>query len=83
MVIDSRIFILEISLIVFLFFALFALNIFTRKILAVVIGVYAIVVSYFLKRRKISSINKKQVTLLMVIFAMFTVLKNLIVSSLM
>ena len=66
-----RIFILEISLIVFLFFALFALNIFTRKILALVIGVYAIVVSYFLKRRKISSINKKQVTLLMVIFAMF------------
>lgn len=66
-----RIFILEISLIVFLFFALFALNIFTRKILALIIGVYAIVVSYFLKRRKISSINKKQVTLLMVIFAMF------------
>ena len=66
-----RVFILEISLIVFLFFALFALNIFNRKVLALIIGIYAIVVSYFLKRRKISSINKKQVTILMVIFAMF------------
>lgn len=66
-----RVFILEISLLVFLFFALFALNIFTRKVLALVIGIYALVVSYFLKRRKISSINKKQVTILMVIFAMF------------
>lgn len=66
-----RIFILEISLVVFLFFALFALNIFTRKILALIIGVYAIFVSYFMKRRKIFSINKKQVTILMVIFAMF------------
>ena len=66
-----RIFILEISLIVFLFFALFALNIFTRKILALIIGIYAIFVSYFMKRRKIFSINKKQVTFLMVIFAMF------------
>ena len=42
-----RVFILEISLIVFLFFALFALNIFNRKILALVIGIYAIFVSYF------------------------------------
>lgn len=66
-----KIFILEISLIVFLFFALFALNIFTRKILALIIGIYAIIVSVFLKRRKISSINKKQVTILMVIFSMF------------
>lgn len=66
-----RVFILEISLIVFLFFALFALNIFNRKILALVIGIYAIFVSYFLKRRKISSINKKHSTILMVIFAMF------------
>ena len=66
-----RVFILEISLIVFLFFALFALNIFTRKILALIIGIYAIFVSYFMKRRKIFSINKKQVTFLMVIFAIF------------
>lgn len=65
-----KIFILEMSLLVFLFFALFALNIFTRKILALIIGVYAVVVSLFLKRRKVSSINKKQVTIWMVIFSL-------------
>ena len=65
-----KIFILEISLIVFLFFALFALNIFNRKVLALILGVYAIITSYFMKRRKISSINKKQVTALMIIFGM-------------
>ena len=66
-----RIFILEVLLIVILFFALFALNIFTRNILAIVIGIYAVMVAYLLKRRKISSINKKQATILMIIFAMF------------
>ena len=66
-----RVFILEISLLIFLFFTLFALNIVSRKILALIIGIYAIIVSLFLRRRKISSINKKQVTILMVIFAMF------------
>lgn len=66
-----RIFILEISLLVFLFFALFALNIISRKNLALIICIYAIVVSFFLKKRKISSINTKQVTILMVVFAMF------------
>ena len=66
-----RIFILEISLLVFLFFALFALNIISRKNLALIICIYAIVVSFFLKKRKISSINMKQVTILMVVFAMF------------
>ena len=66
-----RIFILEISLIIFLFFALFALNIFTRKILALIIGVYAIAISYFFKRRKLSSVNKNQVIILMIIFAIF------------
>ncbi len=66
-----RIFILEMLLVVILFFALFALNIFTRSILAIVIGIYAVIVAYLLKRRKISSINKKQATILMIIFAMF------------
>ena len=66
-----RIFVLEISLLVFLFFALFALNIISRKNLALIICIYAIVVSFFLKKRKISSINTKQVTILMVVFAMF------------
>lgn len=66
-----RVFILEILLVVILFFALFALNIFTRSILAIIMGIYAVMVAYLLKRRKISSINKKQVTILMIIFAMF------------
>lgn len=67
---EIRIFILEILLILILFFALFALNIFTRSILAIVIGIYAIVVAYLLKKKKVSSINKRQVTILMLIFAM-------------
>ena len=66
-----KIFILEMLLLVFLFFTLFALNIFTRKVLALIIGIYAIIVSLFLKRRKLPSINKKQVTILMAIFSLF------------
>lgn len=66
-----RIFILEMLLVIILFFALFALNIFTRSILAIIIGIYAVIVAYLLKRRKNSSINKKQATILMIIFAMF------------
>ena len=66
-----RVFILEILLVVILFFALFALNIFTRSILAIIMGIYAVMVAYLLKRRKISSINKKQVTILMIIFSIF------------
>ena len=65
-----RVFILEILLIIFLFFALFALNIFSRKILALSLGIYAIIVSLFLKKRRFPSINKKQVTTLMVVFSM-------------
>lgn len=65
-----RIFILETLLLLILFFALFALRIFTRGTLAIVIGLYAIIVSFLLKRRKIISKNKKQVNLLMFIFAM-------------
>lgn len=65
-----KVFILEILLIIFLFFALFALNIFSRKILALSLGIYAIIVSLFLKKRRFPSINKKQVTTLMVVFSM-------------
>ena len=65
-----RVFILEILLIIFLFFALFALNNFSRKILALSLGIYAIIVSLFLKKSRFPSINKKQVTTLMVVFSM-------------
>lgn len=67
---EIRVLILEILLIFVLFLALFALNNFARSILAIIIGIYAIIVTCILKKRKISSINKKQVTILMIIFAM-------------
>lgn len=66
-----RIFILEILLVLILFFALFALNIFTRSVLALIIGIYALITAYILKRRKIVSIHKKQAMILMITFAMF------------
>lgn len=66
-----RIFILEILLVLILFFALFALNIFTRSVLALIIGIYALITAYVLKRRKIVSIHKKQAMILMITFAMF------------
>ena len=64
-----KIYILELLLLIILFFALFASNIFTRQVLAVVIAIYALVVICCLKRRKINSINKKQATILMVVFS--------------
>lgn len=65
-----RIFILETLLVVILFFALFALNIFTRSVLSIIIGIYAVIVACMLKRKKIASINRKQAMILMIIFAM-------------
>ncbi|MDD5980354.1 MAG: signal peptidase I [bacterium] len=64
-----KIYILELLLIVILFFALFAPSIFTRSVLAVIMFVYMIITSLFLKKRKINSIYKKQVTILMIVFA--------------
>ena len=63
-------FALEILLIAILFFALFASNIFTRSVLAITIGIYAIIVKFTLKARKVDSINKKPAMILMIIFAM-------------
>ena len=65
-----KIFILESLLIIILFFALFASNIFTRSILAIIIGIYAFVTAYLLKSRRIISINKKYATILMFIFSL-------------
>lgn len=64
-----KIYILELLLIILLFFALFASNIFTRKILALTMLIYVLIVFLFLKKRKISSIYKKQIRILMLIFA--------------
>lgn len=65
-----KICILTLILIAILFFALFAPNILTRGILSIVMFAYALIACYFLKKRKISSIYKKQVTVLMTIFAL-------------
>ena len=66
-----RIFILETLLVAILFFALFALNIVSRWVLAIVLGIYAVAATQLYKRRKIVTAEKKYATLLMVIFAMF------------
>ena len=66
-----RIFALEILLILILFFALFASNIFTRSVLALAVSIYAGIVIYTLKAKKVSSINKTQAMYLMIIFSMF------------
>ena len=65
-----RIFGLEVLLIVILFFALFALNIFTRSVLAILITIYAVITICTLKTKKVGSINKKNVMILMIIFSM-------------
>lgn len=66
-----RIFILETLLVAILFFALFALNIVSRWVLAIVLGIYAVAATQLYKRRKIVTAEKKYATLLMVIFAIF------------
>ena len=64
-----KIYILELILIVFLFFALIASKIFTRNILSIFMVVYTIIVILCLKKEKSHSIHKRQVDILMTIFA--------------
>lgn len=66
-------YILEMLLFVLLLFTLFVPNIFTRKVLAVILFVYMLIVYYLLKKRKITSIYKKHVTITMFIFAIIYV----------
>lgn len=61
--------ILELILITFLFFILFASNIFTRMTIAIIILIYTILIHKNIKLRKTSSIFKKQVTKLMTLLA--------------
>lgn len=63
-------FILELLLIIFLFFVLFTTNIITRNILAIFLFIYMIIVSLSLKKRTVFSMYKKQVTFMMVVFAL-------------
>ena len=63
-----KVYALELILIAILFFALFASNIFTRSVIAIIMALYAVLVVWCLKKRKISSVYKKQVTFLMIVF---------------
>lgn len=64
-----KVYFLQILLLIILFFALFVSNIFNRMIVAIILAAYAVVVTHALKKRNILSIYRKQVTILMLVFA--------------
>lgn len=64
-----KLYIYEIILIAFLFFALFASNIINRITLSIVLLIFAFVANLLFKKRTINSIYEKQVTISMVICA--------------
>lgn len=68
-----KIYVLQLLFIIFLFFALFASNIFNRIVVAIVILLYAVVSSLMLKKTKIVSIYENQIIIWMSIFALFYV----------
>ena len=65
----SRLFVIELLLVIFLFSALFASNIINRFIVMLGILLITIITNYSLKKMNKKSIFDKRVTLLMVIFA--------------
>lgn len=65
-----KVYALELLLIIIFFFALFASNIFTRQFLSVFLIIYTIFVAYIIKKRKIQSVFKKQVTFLLLVFSL-------------
>ena len=65
-----KLFIMEMLLIIFLFFALFVSNILKRSILAIIICIYTLIVSCLFKKKKVVSVGKKYGNLLMIIFAL-------------
>lgn len=65
-----KVYILELLFIFVLIFTLLAPNIITRNVLMYIILIYMIFICLLLKRRKSTSIYKKQVTILMIIFAL-------------
>lgn len=64
-----KIYILEIILLTILILALFVSNIFSRLTLSLILGIYSIIVVLLVKKKKVSSIHKKEVTILMIVFA--------------
>ena len=69
-----KVYFLQILLLIILFFALFVSNIFNRMIVAIILAAYAVVVTHALKKRNILSIYRKQVTILMLVFAVIYLL---------
>lgn len=65
-----RLYILELILIIFLFFTLFASNINSRWFLATFLIIFMFIIKYLIKRRGIKSVYDKQVLILMLIFSL-------------
>lgn len=64
-----KIYLLEILLIVVLFFTLFVSNIINKLTLSIIMVLFTLLVHFVVKRKNTNSIYEKQVTLLMFIFA--------------
>lgn len=62
-------YILELSLMFILIFALFVPNIFTKINLAIFLSIFSIITVFLLKKKNILSIHNKEVTIMMLIFA--------------
>lgn len=66
---EIKIYVLELLLIIVLFFTFFEKNIITRNVLSIFLLIYMLVVCLNLKKRIVFSMYKKQVTFMMIIFA--------------
>ena len=64
-----KIYAFELLFIIFLFFAIFASNMFNRLTLAIILFIYTIVICGIFKNKKINSIYSKQIFIWMIIFA--------------
>ena len=65
-----KIYVFELLLIIFLFFAIFASNIFNRITLAAILFIYTIIICGIFKNKKVNSIYNKQIFIWMIIFAL-------------
>lgn len=66
---QAKLYMIELFLILILFFALFASRIINRHVLAVIVVLFYFLIYKLFKKKEIVSIYKKQVMLLMVLFA--------------
>ena len=69
-----RLYLLEITLLIILFFTLFVLNIFNRSVLALVLIFFTFIVRTLIKGKKIMSIYKNQITWIMTGFSIIYIL---------